>query len=309
MSKTGTKLVNVRALGPIKGRTLDRARPNRNGSGSSGQRVASRANSAILEGGAMFRTAVAIGVLSTASNLAARAEPAAPPVIVVIGHGSASRPAEYANLKFAVRGEGPTAVEALKALAAKRTAVEQGLSALADVKSIEITNTSIKVEEARAPTCKDDADTGVQLSRGACAVVGYVTEIEMTAKILPAARAGSGASLASQLGATDVTLEDSGLLDSRDLDREAAKSAMEDARSKAEAIAAATSAHLGSVIKVLDTRSQEFSDLQRETAKNLPAPAVSLFATAQRRPAVEVDFRPPPVSREAEFAVSYSVLP
>jgi uncharacterized protein YggE len=222
------------------------------------------------------------------------------PVIVVLGEGDASKPAEYADLRFGYRGEGKTQVEALQALKAQKDRVEAGLTSLAGATGIKIQPSQLKVATVWSKGCAGDEDRDPSTTRPGCAVEGYVATVSVSVDVSPAEVAGNAASLASQLGAVDVEVADGGVRSPAALEQAAAKAALADAQSKAEAIAAASGVRLGPILRVQDQR-----------AGQLPGGAYQeVVVTGSRimQPAVRLDFSPPPVSREAQLTVTYSIL-
>lgn len=228
------------------------------------------------------------------------------PVIMVVGEGTASVPAEYAEFTYGIRGEGKTTTEALKALSDTRTKVETGLNALDGAQGVELKSSELHIVEARGPGCGAGSQPynimRPQLSAGDCAVVGYIVSLESSAKIVPADKAGNAMSLAAEDGATNVSLGQYGVRSRKALEDAAAKAAVEDAKQQAEAIAAAAGEKLGPLVSIQDSKTRAFGMGLEQ-----------IFVTAQRlapprkMPSVPLALGPPPITQTADLAMTYAI--
>ncbi len=235
------------------------------------------------------------------------------PSISVVGNGEASRPADYGTLRFFYRGEGKTQVDALRALTLLRARVEGGLNSLKGLSGIKIEPSTFNVLEvwakgcdpAEGPVSIGEYSPGNQVPRSGCTVESYIATSRVSAEISPAEISGNATSLAAQLGAVNVSLEGGGVRDPAALDQSAAKAALANAQAKAEAIAAASGLRLGPILRIQDQRFgagavyKEYSD---------QAVRVGLVrAAALLSPTVGLDLPPPPIKREAQMSVLYSI--
>lgn len=232
---------------------------------------------------------------------------ATPATIVVVGSGVASQDPDSATLSAHLRGEGKTAVEALKALADTRARVEQKLRRLGGAQSVEVTADRLSVKAARSGQCGDeDYSREPRLSEGGCVVSGYVATLSIGAEVRPADRIGDAASLAAELGATDVSVEDSDVDAPDALKNAATKDAMADALKQATQIAAAAGVKLGPVLRVQDEQAR-YADDNAQVLVVTAARAAD--AAADATPSVSMQVKPPPVTSQARLIVTYSVLP
>jgi uncharacterized protein YggE len=153
-------------------------------------------------------------------TLAQTAEsPTAPPspMITVIGAGRAEEPADFAWLNFTLRGEGATSPEAVSALAKARGKLEVSLKALPGKPGLDVRSGTLSIREVRPKSCTNNYG-GPALSTGECAVIGSIAVVGFQVKVNPAKQVGDVASLAAQLGASDVSVNNGGLVDDRSLE-------------------------------------------------------------------------------------------
>ncbi len=243
-------------------------------------------------------------VAAFAGGAAAQSPDYRVPVIVVTGHGEAKAAPDYATLSFTVRGEGKTSVEALQSLAEKRDAVEGGVKNLAGASAMAVENGELKMEEAHDPACKSEDDSEPRLSAGACSVTGYVVTVDDSVRISPATVAGDGASLASQLGAVEVSLSDTGVTDKSALRLAAIRAGVEDAQAQAQRIALVTGVHLGRIVRV------DFGQPPQQTVQEMVVTAAKLQARSNVAvPAVAMKYSPAPITRDEDITVTYAIEP
>ena len=226
----------------------------------------------------------------------AAAGSALPSTIRVVGHGVARMPPDFAVIRMAVRGEGATSDDAVRALVAKREAVEGALAGKAEVRT-----GKLSVEAARDKACdgSDDNDRA-RLSAGECEVKGYVATLALTARVATPTEAGTLLGLAGRLGATDLSLDTFGLRDPATAQRAALADAIRDAREQASAIAAASHVSLGRLKRVEDERAglSQAQDIV-VTASRLRSPP----------PPVALRLSPEPIETEATLVVEFEVGP
>ncbi len=235
------------------------------------------------------------------------------PIVAVTGEGEASRPADYGTLGFSYRGEGKSQVDALRALTTMRDRVENGLNNLKGSTGIKIEPGRFSVQELWSKGCDargeriaiGEYSPSPAASRGGCVVEGYIATSTQSAQVSPAEVSGNAASLAAELGAVEVNLEGGGVSNPVALEQSAAKAALANAQAKAEAIAAAAGFQLGPVVRILDQRSgtdgryREYSDQAIVVGLRRPGAPTS--------PTVRLDLPPPPIKRNAQMSVIYSI--
>ena len=251
----------------------------------------------------LARTTLAVALILSLAGAAA-AQSKQEPTIIVIGMGTASRPADFARLGFALRGEGKTPTDALKALAMSREQVENGLFSLAGAKISEPEANNINVEEVRPPACsRDDYDASEQLSTGKCGVVGVVATINMQVKVSPAAKVGDAASYVTQLGAKNASVLGGDLTNRLALENEAAAKAVIDARRQAQNLARAAGVKLGPLLRITDGATPHFGGVEEIAVTG------SRGVAAPPRLATPLSLTPPPVEANARVTVMFAIEP
>lgn len=222
------------------------------------------------------------------------------PRIQVVGHGSVRTPPDVATISYTLRGEGRTSDEATRALVARQSATEAVLAGHAEVRT-----GKLSISEAREKACDsgedNDYDANTRLSTGACAVVGYVATLAVTAKVTPVADAGTLLELVGRVGGIDPRLDDYDLKDARTANAAAVAAAIGDARSQAQAIAAASNVRLGPLLRVEDQRAvgEAPQDIVVTASRNAP-PTVA-------PPPIVIALKPEPIETEARLVVEFAI--
>jgi uncharacterized protein len=238
-------------------------------------------------------------VLAATGFAPASAQTAPAPVIRVIGHGSVKTTPNVATISYSLRGEGSTSDQALAALVARRSATDQVVADVADVRT-----GRLAINEARDTSCDggedDDFDAKVRLSKGACAVTGYVATLQVTARVGTVKDAGTIAGLVGRAGAIDPRVSDFDLRDAEEALTAATAAAMADARRQANAIAKASGATLGRLRRVEDQRAATSTgeDIVVTAMHALPAVAA---------PPIVVSLSPEPVETTATLVVEFEI--
>lgn len=231
----------------------------------------------------------------------------APSTITVVGHGKASRPADVAALEIKIRGEGRNQVEALRNLSSVRERIEAQLPSIRGVAAVQIKTGELEASETRGADCPAvEYGSGPRLSVGPCAVTGYVVSLELTAQFRPAERVGAAASLAAELGATEVSLGRADVDDRSSLEREAASLAVQDATRQADVIAAGARGRVGRILHVRDFQ------IGMDAAPGLLSVAAPAMVTPKARfaaePAVPLNLTVPPVEVDAAYVLEVELL-
>lgn len=232
---------------------------------------------------------------------------AAPAEIVVMGTGTAEKPADWANVSFVIMGSGRTSVEALQALTRQQTLIEGKLLSLKGATSVRVQTGDLKVSAIRGDDCKgaDSYRPGPLPSDGPCAIKGYAVMMQINIRLSPATQAGNAASLAAEFGGLEVRLVGFGL-DKPDALKEAAtREAVESARSQASTIAKASGVALGPVLRMQDPSTVGY-DRPDDGYMSLAAEDAA-SASAAAAPSVEVKITVPPVRVSARLSVVYAV--
>ncbi|MDB5705014.1 MAG: hypothetical protein JWN66_2130 [Sphingomonas bacterium] len=273
--------------------------------------------------------ALMIVALTPSPALAQTGREAKPATITVSATGSVESAPDKASLSISIRAEGKTADAATAALAARQNAVISGLRSL-DPK-VEVQTSAVSIREAYAGACDngnrfsmgsddlesladnldamadavslaaDDMADGVPARTGKkdCTVVGRVAQIEATVIMSSVKDAGTAVGLAGRLGASRARLDDFGLRDDSAASNGAIAKAMENARAKAQAIAAASGATLGGIVSVDDGSERGMSGGLRMFAMQAPA--------VMAPPPIMIDVSPKPVETNARLTVTFAI--
>lgn len=241
--------------------------------------------------------------------LAQTAEPAAP-TLTVIGNGRVEAPADFAWLSFNLRGEGPTSPEAATALSANRGKLEASLAALAGKPKLDVRSGTLSIREVRPKACVANY-ASPNLSTGECAVIGSVAVVGFQVKVTPAKQVGDVASLAAQLGAAEVNVNNGGLAEDHSLEDRAMREAIADAKRQAQLMADASGSKLGPILRIQDSQANAINSFAPPPPPPpLPIPPVrEEFAFSASRLAAPLAMTPPPIVRVARVSVTYSLLP
>jgi len=224
-----------------------------------------------------------------------------PPRIVVAGVGTVRTAPDAATLTFNVRGEGPTADAASRALVERREAIKAGIASL--VGSVPLRTSDLSLTEARDKACQGEWQEGGRLSQGECAVRGYIANMDATVRISTVDKAGTLTGLVARLGGSDVRLSGFGLTDETEAKRKAMTAAFADARAQAEAIAAGAGVRLGTLYYVNDNQAPAVQEIEvtASRAEPVPSPLVT--------PPVLISVEPSPVETTVRLNVTYTIAP
>lgn len=161
----------------------------------------------------------------------------APTGITVTGMGSVEAAPDRAEFSFGVESQGETAGAALDA---NNAAVQKVIDA---VKAAGVAAADIQTQQVSVyPRYSDDGQ----------AIVGYSAVNTITAKITDLANVGAVVDAAAAAGANQVYGPMLSIDDQSGLYQDALKVALEDARAKAKAIAAAAGVSLGAVVNIIE---------------------------------------------------------
>jgi uncharacterized protein YggE len=188
--------------------------------------------------------------LGVAAQTADHADKA--PYITVLGDGEITQPADSAAITGEVRADAKDQEGALRAMSAKRDAIEVGLNRLAGAKSIKVDTGDIAFTPILPPNCRGEYGNGDDSvgPPGKCTPIGIEGTLKLTATVRPIDALGSLASLAVQLGLSNVSLGASGVDDPVGVQARATRIAFTDARAQAELLAAASGQHVGRVLRI-----------------------------------------------------------
>jgi uncharacterized protein len=220
------------------------------------------------------------------------------PRIVVNGSGSVKNPPNVAEITYHVNGEGQSSDQAVAQLVQRSRTVEDTLHSVDP--AFELHSETMQVRAIRGKDCDEDRyDDELNLSKGPCAVIGYVANQDFTIRTSRVKDAGTLVGLAGRGGASNPKIGDFDLADGREAKRQAIAKALADAQSKAEAVAAGSHGQLGKAISIsLDGASEDVQEII-VTGAALRANAPS--------PPIAVSLNPEPVETTARVTVTYSV--
>lgn len=220
------------------------------------------------------------------------------PRIIVQGESSVMTVPNLARLSYNVRGEGRTSDEAVSNLVAKTAAIENALRSMDP--SVDLHSESVRVETVRGTDCKEnDYNERAVVSTGVCAIEGFVATQDFGARTSQVDNAGTMVGFAARRGASDPRIQDFDVADTGAAKRQAIAGALAEARTKAEAIAAASGIRLGEILSVsLD--GAEANEIV-VTGSRMRSPA------AERDEPITISITPEPVETTARVTVSYAI--
>lgn len=225
-----------------------------------------------------------------------------PPRILVDGYGEVQTMPDRAVINYSVRGEGATSDGAVRAMTATAARIEASLHHI-DATARPTTG-GVRVSPVKSSACKDrdyESDDE-QLSKGACAIVGYVATQSVELRTADVKNAGTMVGLAGRGGAISALLARWDLDDPRDAKRRAIAAALVDAQGKANAIAAGTHVGLGPILTIATTNRDAVRT--EDLINSLPQ---SFGAMAERDEPVPIKLTPEPITTSATVTVSYAI--
>lgn len=244
-----------------------------------------------------MRTMVWLGAIlaSATTPLTALSQELSPdrPTIVVVGTGHAEQTPDIFTVTASLYGRGHDRVAALRQLSEAQARFNSGLPGLEGLSRGDLSTGAVEVEPVREPCREDDYD------QSNCPVTGYLATMSVAFNGSPVDRAGDAVSLASELGADDVSFSGGSVSDRAGLRSEANSAAFADARRQAEALAAASGQRIVRTLRVHDARYRP----------DTPTTEVDeiVVVSSRRRPAVRLDVAPPPVRVESQLTVVFEV--
>lgn len=251
----------------------------------------------------MHRFAALLSILVPSAAIA-QSDDEARPRIVVTSAATIPSPPDRAVVNFSVHGEGVTSDEAVRAMVAKREAIEKGLSGISAQPDIRAAQ--VGIAEVRGPDCNRNSYGNPRLSTGECAIIGYTADLQMEVRTAAVNEAGTMVSLAGRLGATNPRIDRFFLAEDKEIRRRGIAEALAEAKLQAEAIARASGVKLGSVVSV--------SNL----SFNGPGPYDDIVVMSQRvsapppppsPPPVAIGLKPRAIETQVRVQVVYAIQP
>ncbi|UAK26234.1 SIMPL domain-containing protein [Sphingomonas nostoxanthinifaciens] len=238
----------------------------------------------------------------------AQAADTPPPRIVVSANGHASTMPDRAEISYTVHGEGTTSDEAVRALVAKRVAIDGGLATF----KAQPQASNVSVGEVRGRDCNTRGFGNPHLSTGECAIVGYTADLFVRVRTGAVKDAGTIVGLIGRLGGTNPHIQTFQVSDDAAARRAAMTEAFAAARAQAQAVAAAAGVHLGPIIQATDGSFGGLfgSDDIVLSGSRVDAPSImSVPAPPPPPPPVPMALTPQPIETTARVTVIYQIVP
>jgi uncharacterized protein len=165
----------------------------------------------------------------------------------------------------------------------------------------------VQVTPVRSDDCKENDYSAPQLSTGPCAILGYVATQSVTVRTPDVKDAGTMVGLVGRGGGFDARINSFDLRDHRGAQQQATAAALNDAATKAAAIAAGSHVALGPILSINTTPRQEGEAIM-VTANRLPVAEMSLNSPPPPPPVV-VKLNPQPITTSSNVTVTYAINP
>lgn len=224
------------------------------------------------------------------------------PRIIVDGYGEVKTPPDLAIITYTVRGEGAASDDAVRAMTAQAASIEVALRKM-DAGAEPLTG-DVKVSPVRSDDCKETDYGSPLLSRGPCAILGYVATQSVTVRTSAVHDAGTMVGLVGRGGAFEARISSFDLRNSREAQQRAMETALLDAATKAAGIAAASHVALGIILSINTSPRQEGEQII-VTGNRRALPAV--MAPPAPPPPVPVNVNPEPITTSSNVTVTYAI--
>jgi uncharacterized protein len=225
------------------------------------------------------------------------------PRIIVDGYGEVKTPPDLARISFTARGEGQTSDDAVRAMTAVEARIEASLHRI-DAAAEALTG-DVQVTPVRSDDCKENDYSAPQLSTGPCAILGYVATQSVTVRTGAVKDAGTMVGLVSRGGGFEARINGFDLRDHRGAQQQATGAALNDAATKAAAIAAGSHVVLGPILSINTTPRQEGAAIM-VTGSRIPVAEMDMNAPPPPPPVV-VKLNPQPITTTASVTVTYAI--
>jgi uncharacterized protein len=223
------------------------------------------------------------------------------PRVIVDGYGEVKTPPDLAIITYTVRGEGQTSDDAVRAMSTQGDRIEAALQKL-DA-SAEPRTGDVRVTPVRSDDCKETNYGSPMLSRGPCAIVGYVATQSVTVRTGAVKDAGTMVGLVGRGGAFEGRISSFDLRDPHLAQQRAIETALSDAATKAAGIAAASHVALGTILSINTSPRQEGEQIIVSGERRF-LPAVT---APPAPPPVAVNVNPEPITTSSNVTVTYAI--
>ena len=255
----------------------------------------------------MIASTVVLAALSSAANGQAAADQ---PKIIVDGYGEVKTMPDIATITYTLRGEGTTSDEAVKAM------VAQGLKIHAMLHTVEASvapqSDEVRVSPVKGSACKDrEYDNDDQLSKGACAVVGYIATQDVELRTSNIKDAGTMVGLVGRGGAYNARIQGFSISDVRPAKQQAMAAALADAQSRATVLAKGSHVGLGPILTVvMGGNATPVTVLSSQEVKlsgtTRTEDLINSLPQGFARP-IAVNVNPEPITTSATVGVTYAI--
>lgn len=167
--------------------------------------------------------------------------------VVVDGQASLKFLPDEFLVQASFRTRNANQAEGLAELSRKLTAARGAISTLAGLRTYQFDATEMTLKAVQDTACVQGNRYG---SDETCPVTGRFGSIDINITGTPSASAGAAVSILSELGAETVSLSGYSLSNPAEATQKAIEAAVADARSKANAIAAASGKRVSAIVKV-----------------------------------------------------------
>lgn len=221
------------------------------------------------------------------------------PTIIVDGYGETETMPDVAIVGYTLRGEGESsdsAVRSMTALGARLQASLRQLDPTAGPRTSKVEIAAVKSDD-----CKEREYGPPQLSKGACAILGYVATQSVTVRTASVKSAGTMVGLVGRGSGENASISSFELSDPKPAQRRAVAAAIADAQSKASAVASASHLNLGRILSISTAGQPSNGRDVTVTALREAPPVVSA------PPPVVVNLTPEPITTSATLTVTYAI--
>lgn len=223
------------------------------------------------------------------------------PSILVAGHGEVETDPDRATFTYALRGEGPTSDDAVRAMVAMGKRIEAAIKSVDG--DVDPRTGGVEAKAVKSPSCKEEEYGPKQLSTGSCAILGYVASQLITVETARVTESGTMIGLAGRNGAQDASSSRFSL--SKGAEAQAMQAALakafRDAESNAAAIAAGSRLRLGAILYASNTQRIDTRSAQDIVITGSRSPLANVTSP------VIVDLKPKKTITTADVTVRYAI--
>lgn len=251
----------------------------------------------------VVRIAAAIGLSAVPAAVGAQ-DVDKLPSILVSGSGEVETEPDRASISYTLRGEGSTSDDAVRAMVATGEKVEaaiKGLDGGADLRTGSVSSVPV-----RSTGCQnEDYRSQERLSKGVCAIEGYVATQEITITTARILDAGTMAGLAARYGAEGSLARQFYLSDAAKARAYGAalSAAFRDENKNASALASGSGVQLGPILMATNSSEPEFRSAERDGEITVSGSPVAPAAP----PPVTVKVKPEKITTRARVNVRYQI--